>query len=106
MEEQQTWGMEEEETWGIDEKVTSEVEEEKTWRKEEEQTLEWRKKKLLFTSLTTSTPVSLLALYPLLSRINLPFFIALKHDQRGNCAKKKIKIQKTVSRQIVREVVK
>jgi len=43
------------------------MEEEKTWGKEEEQTWGWRKNKLLSTSLTTSTPLSLFALHPLLS---------------------------------------
>ena len=42
----------------MNEEDTSEMEEEKTWGKEEEQIWEWRKNKLLSTSLTTSTPLS------------------------------------------------
>jgi len=63
----------------------------------------WRKKKLGGRrknksedgEITNCSPLlsrlsllSLLALHPLLSQINLPFSIALKHGQRENCAKK------------------
>jgi len=88
-EEQQTWGIEEEETWGMKEEDTSEMEE----GRRTNLGLGWKKKKLLSTSLTSSTPLSFLILHLVLSRINFPFSRDFKHDQRENCSKE-LKLKK------------
>jgi len=96
-EEQQTWGWRKKKLRGVDGEDTSEMKKEKTWRKEEEQTWGWKKNKLFSTSLTTSTPFSLLAPHPLLSLHQPPFLSRTQASNVKLCKNKNKNLKNTIT---------